>query len=417
MNQLSISIQQARNIALQSQLSFENLKKGKEGLMQIFDQLGYVQIDTISVINRTHHHTLWIRQKDYQAEMLHELQVEECQIFEYWGHAMSYLPMQDYRYFIPRMRNFHHPKGKWAKKALEGCEHLFESVLERIQKEGPLSSKDFKTQESKGGSWWNWKPAKMALEILFWRGDLMVTERRKFQKVYDLTERVLPQGLNINVPHEKEIAEFQVKRALRAMGIADLSEILKFLQPGSGRDVDFQGVSKDAITRAVARLLEDKKVVEIHFRNGRKTSNYILANKVELLEIKRNAPKGVYFLSPFDNLIIQRNRTQRLFNFDYKLECYTPAAKRKYGYFVLPILWNDKFVGRFDPKADRKKKNFIVRKLFFEPDFSDYEAFLPFFAEELVELARFNACEKLEIGETADIKMKKKLQQLVNNLL
>lgn len=229
---IRISSKQARRIVLNAQLLGSGIKlsKGKEGIAQTIEKLGYIQIDTIAVIERAHHHTLWCRRADYDPIMLHELQTKDRRVFEYWGHAMSYLPISDYRYFLPKMRNFENPKSKWAEISLAKCGHLMQPVLERIRKEGPLSSKDFKPPPgTKRGNWWDWKPAKIALEMLFWKGDLMVTERRNFQKVYDLTERVLPGNVDTSIPDKDETGQFLVRRSLSANGILQEKEIFNFL--------------------------------------------------------------------------------------------------------------------------------------------------------------------------------------------
>ncbi len=158
------------------------------------EKLGYVQIDTINVLNRAHHHTLWTALPHYESQDLHRAQAEEKRIFEYWGHAMSYLPMHDYAIPSPYKQHFSSPYGHWARERLERYGHIMEPTLQRIREEGPLASKDFLSEETdrKAGTWWDWRPVKMALELLFWQGKLMVAERRNFQKVFDLPDRVLP---------------------------------------------------------------------------------------------------------------------------------------------------------------------------------------------------------------------------------
>lgn len=217
-----ITLELARRLVLNAQLfgSRMKLSKGKEGIAQTIEKLGYIQIDPLTVIKRSHHHTLWTRRSDYEEKMLHELQVKDRRVFEYWGHAHSYLPMSDYRYHLPRMRNF-------------------------------------------------------------------------------------------------------------------------------------------------------------------------------------------------DNLIIQRERTKHIFRFDYSLECYVPEARRKYGYFVLPVLWGENFVGRLDPKNNRKKKTLIIHNLVFEEHFVDFDDFLPSFADKLGDFARFNQCVNIKLGKVSPQKIKIILESLV----
>ncbi|MBN1804341.1 MAG: YcaQ family DNA glycosylase [Sedimentisphaerales bacterium] len=415
-----ISLKQAKRIVLNSQLlgSGARLPKGKEGIAQTIEKLGYIQIDTIAVIERAHHHTLWSRRADYDREMLHELQTKDRRVFEYWGHAMSYLPMSDYRYFLPKMRNFNNPKSKWAAICLAKSGHLMQPVLERIRKEGPLSSKDFKPPPgTKRGNWWDWKPAKIALEMLFWKGDLMVTERRNFQKVYDLTERVLPGHIDTSIPDNDELGEFLVRRALSANGILQDKEIFKFLQPGAGRDSDLQVADGDIIANSLNDLINIGEVIPVKIA-GKNDDNYFTLSETlnKSTKTEKKQPR-ISILCPFDNLLIRRQRTENLFDFNYSLECYVPASKRKFGYFTLPILWGDNFVGRLDPKADRKKKTFIVHKLAFEPSMKDFDAFLPAFAKKLADLARFNRCDKIQLTKVTPSKIKIKLNHLFSNVI
>ena len=393
-----ISSKLARKLILKAQFLDDNstLSAGKVGNLEVIQKLGYVQIDTIAVIKRAHHHTFWSRCPDYHENHLHELQAKDRKVFEYWGHAMAYLPMSDYRYSLPRMRNFKNPSSPWAKYQFQKCRHLLKPVLEHIRKEGPLSSSDFKPLPGKkGGGWWDWKPAKVALELLFWRGDLMISERRNFQKIYDLTERVLPVEIDTTIPTDDELGKFLARRALSALGIAEEREIMKFMQPDSSRDADIQLVSKEQISRSLQQLLEEGEIIHVKVEGNRKSIYY--AYPADLMQESSNKKKftRVHLLSPFDNMIIQRDRLQSLFAFDYALECYLPAAKRRYGYFSLPILWGNDFVARLDPKADRKNKVLIVRHLSFESGFKVNDEFLQPFAEKLNAFTRFNQCKQL----------------------
>lgn len=390
------------------------LPKAKEGVAQTIEKLGYIQIDTIAVIERVHHHTLWSRRADYKPEMLHELQVKDRRVFEYWGHAMSYLPMSDYRYYLPKMCNFENPKSKWAQFSLEKCSYLMQPVLERIRQEGPLSSKDFKPLPgTKQGNWWDWKPAKVALEMLLWKGDLMITERRNFQKVYDLTERVLPENIDTSIPTNDEIGQFLVRRALSAYGVAQEKEICNFLQPQADRDSDIQAASSDDISKSLHDFIDTGEVVPLKITGDNNANYYALSETISKSARFRKIRPRVFILSPFDNLIIQRQRIKNLFGFEYALECYVPAARRKFGYFTLPILWGENFVGRLDSKADRKKETFIVRKLALEPDLKTMDEFILFFANKLAEFARFNQCEKVKLEKVTPVKIKVNLERLL----
>ena len=359
---MDISLLEARQLAISAQKladPFASPTRGQAGVLDIISHLGYVQIDTISVVERAHHHVLWTRCPDYQPSMLHELQARERSIFEYWTHAASYVPMADYRYYRARMEA--HAASPRARQWREQQGPVMREVLERVRQEGALASGDFEAPEGfQRGTWWNWKPAKRALEELFSSGELMVSERRGFQRVYDLAERVLPSEIETTASPASEVARFALLQALRAHGILAL------------KDIRWSLIGMEAVTDALDDLLAEGSVVRIDIEgenNGARPS-YVLADTLQaMLDVAR--VKSLHILSPFDNLIIWRARLQRLFGFDYSLECYLPAAKRRYGYFVLPILWGTAFVGRLDAKAERKAGVLIARKLMLEPGWDD----------------------------------------------
>jgi uncharacterized protein len=400
MKNLRLSKSVARALALRAQLldGEAGLPPGKDGVLRTIDQLGYVQIDTIAAVKRSHHHTLWTRHPDYGEDQLHDLQARDRLIFEYWGHAMSYLPISDYRFSLPRMCNFRNPRHAWVSRRLEGCAHLLDPVLERVRQEGPVSTKDFTAPgEEKRGTWWDWKPAKFALEFLFWRGDLMISERRNFQKFYDLTERVLPAGVDVTMPTDGEVGRFLVRRALRACGIVREKDIQGFLQPVGARDSEWRAAGSRVIVKALRDLVQAREIRPVTVEGEENVAWYAPWEAVESPPVVQRGAGRVFLLSPFDNLVIRREWLSKLFNFDYTLECYLPEAKRKHGYFVFPILWGDALVGRLDPKADRQANTLIIRNLAFEPGFLVSDEFLAQLQESLAAFARFNGCRKYVI--------------------
>ena len=384
-----VSLGDARRLAVHCQLLDGEfpLPVGKEGVARAIERLGYVQIDTIAVVHRAHHHVLWTRCPDYEPGMLHELQAVDRRVFEYWAHAIAYLPISDYRYFVPQMNRIRDRGTAWMRDWRAEHGDVIDAVLERIRAEGALTSKDFEPPPgTKRGTWWDWKPAKRALELLFWQGDLMIAERRGFQKVYDLTERVLPAGVDATPPTDEECGRFQVRRALQALGIACDREILEFVK----------AAEKPVVREALTDLAEAGEVVAVDVEGSGDRVCYALAERLEE-PIERPTEPCVRILSPFDGLIIQRSRTEWLFDFNYTLECYLPQTKRKYGYFVLPILFGDRLVGRLDPKADRKAGKLIVRKLWLEPWFEATDDFLSHLAATLVRFAGFNDCASVMV--------------------
>lgn len=346
---LDLTPKQACKIALVSQGLHKNnaFGQGIKGTQAAINHLSYIQIDSISVIQRAHHHCLWSRVNNYQANYIDQL-IAQKQIFEYWSHAAAYLPMQDYRFSLPKKQAIASGEKHWRDKNPIAEKR----VLQRIQQEGPLRAKDFERDNTKKGTgWWDWKPDKVALEQLFIEGELMVVERRGFQKVYDLPERVLPAGIDTTVPSANEFERYLILSYLRAHGFASPKQI-SYLRKGL----------KSHISRTCQEMLENDELQQVTLGEQ---IYYGLPNVTDLLKQSVNR-KYVHMLSPFDNAVIQRKRLSEVFAFDYQIECYVPPAKRQYGYFSLPLLWGTEFVGRMDAKIDRKMQIFHIQNLHLE---------------------------------------------------
>jgi uncharacterized protein len=366
---------------------FEPLSSGKEGAAQVVERLGYVQIDTIHIIQRAHHHVIWSRFPDYGPEMLHSLLSQDRRVFEGWAHAAAYLPMADFRFDAARRGEGILWPGQesWLQEHQEVVDH----VLARIREEGALGTGDFAVPEGfVGGSWWSgWKPAKRALEVLFDTGELMVSERRNFQRLYDLRERIAPNGGVYVKPDRDETDDFIIRRSVGSLGVLPLGEIRWWTRQRPS-------------TESLERLVESGLVTPVELAGADGESWYAWTAALEAVgnSPPANAASRLHILSPFDNLIIRRQWMERLFQgFNYRLECYLPQAKRQYGYFCLPILWGDRFIARVDAKADRKPRTLILRRLVFEPEFDAYDEVLPLLAKRLADFARFNDCDTVAV--------------------
>ena len=404
--------------------------QGKEGIIHTIKKLGYLQIDTISVVERTHHITLWNRVLNYQKQHLWDLLNKEKRLFEWWAHGASFIPIENYRYWLPAMLNLEeqikNPQqfadmrswetygARWMLKHPK----VVKDVLREIKKRGPLSSKDFKSpQARKREGWWDWKPAKMALEILFNAGILMVSYREGFQRFYDLTERVLPANVDTTLPTEEERARFLLLLVVNALGIGKnkhFKDYLSFRSYGLNlpklRD-------REERQKLIDRMIEEGDILQIAIEND-KSQYYI--TKSDLKAIKKlgnNPPKDnhVNLLSPFDNLIIDRDRTLDMFNFNYTLEAYYPQAKRRYGYYVMPILFGNEFVGRLDPKFDRKNRILIIQSIYLEKKFQPSETFLLSLSDTLTSFAEFNGGSNIRINQTYPRKLKTSIQKLLRH--
>ena len=366
-----------RRIALNQQglLKTNHFGRGKRATLRAVEQLGYVQIDTISVVERAHHHVLWSRVPNYNPKFLDQL-VKQREIFEYWFHAAAWLPMKDYRFALPRMTRMNGERD-WFEIA---DRKLSDSILKRIEIEGPLRARDFVDPRQTNSGWWDWKPAKQALEQLFMRGELMVSGREGFQKVYDLPERVLPDWIDTRMPSMEEYASHLIDTTLRAHGFATLASIT-YLRKGKQL--------RDTVKLQLQQRLEANLLTLV---NQAKNTLYI---DPELLETRApHSSAQVRFLSPFDNAVIQRQRGREIFAFDYQIECYVPEPLRKFGYFCLPILYRDRLVGRVDCKAHRAKRLLEIKSVHIEQKVD--ANFNNLFYQALQSFAAFNNCTQID---------------------
>jgi len=372
-----------RRIALNQQglLKTSFFGRGKRATLRAIEQLGYVQIDTISVVERAHHHVLWSRVENYQPKFLEQL-VKQREIFEYWFHAAAWLPMRDYRFALPRMRKMNGERN-WFEIS---DRKLSDNIMQRIKTEGPLRTRDFADTRLVNNGWWDWKPAKQALEQLFMQGELMVSGREGFQKVYDLPERVLPDWVDSSMPTMDEYAGHLIDTTLRAHGFAGLVS-MTYLRKGKQL--------RAAIKEQLQQRLETNQLTTVDLGN-----NNTLYIDPELLETRApHSSARVRILSPFDNAVIQRQRGREIFAFDYQIECYVPEALRKFGYFCLPIMYRDRLVGRIDCKAHRADSSLEIRSVHIEQkvdaDFNEL------FCQALRSFAVFNNCTQILV-QSAD---------------
>jgi uncharacterized protein YcaQ len=353
---------------------------------EVLSAVGYIQIDTISRVQRAHHHCLWNRLPHYTPLDLQSAQ-DQGAVFEYWSHAAAYLPWEAYRFCLPRMRRIQKHRWEWFPNK---DKKVIRRVMDRIRSEGPLQSSDFKDPGHKSGGWWEWKPAKMALEQLFQEGKLMVKTRKGFQKVFDLPERVLPSDINTKSPTTGEIADYLIDLTLRNQGISRLPYLKGQQKDGS-----------DAMERAINRQLKEGSLVPVEIEEQGKwycRPEFTAKLKDGTVEIK--TPE-VRLLSPFDNLIIQRNWTEEILRFPYRLECYLPEQKRRYGYFTLPILSRIGFLGLLEAKALRKEGVLQIES--FHPEMESgallkqvgWNHWGPVLEEELTAFADFNKCPEV----------------------
>ena len=355
---------------------------GLAGALKVLEQINYVQIDTISVVARAHHHTFFTRASKYDETIPNRL-LRQGKAFEYWCHAAAYLPMRDFRFAIPMMRAV--ARGEVLRGGHRD-EKVRAWVRDRIRAEGPLCTRDFEDPRRTRKGWWDWKPAKRALEHLFLEGELTTIERQGFQKRYELIERFLPSDVDTSEPTIDEHADHVIDGGLAAHGFATEKTLCHFRRDARVR------------SRVRQRLRERTAAGDLAaHRTASGETIYALPGAFD--RPARKLPDMVRILSPFDNVVIQRHRALAVFDFDYTIECYTPEAKRQFGYFALPIVYRDDLVGRMDCKAHRTERRFEVKALFLERDVP--EAFLPAFASALRDYAAFTGCDEVQVRKVS----------------
>lgn len=384
-----LSMAQARRLTLHSLglLRRDQFGRGWRGTLSAIEHLGFIQLDTISVVERAHHHQLWSRVSNYRTADLDRLVSRERKVFEYWSHAAAYLPMSSYRFCLPRMRR-HATKGHWSRHSPE-LKKAMTRVLDRIRVDGPLRARDFEGGPASGDFWGFSKIERRVLHELFMRGDVMVAGRAGFSKIFDLAERVLPDGIDRSVPTDAEMIQHRVRETIRAQGVAALDQI------GHQRSLD-----RRVMNQVLTEFIATGEISEVKIEGIDRTRSFAFTDALKRIpRAPSEAADAVRILSPFDAGVIHRKRLQELFDFVYQIECYTPAAKRKHGYFSLPVLAGGRFIGRIDAKADRQPRRLIVRNFVVEPGvkIADARAALE---TALPEFSAFNQCDTWSVTRT-----------------
>ncbi len=359
-------------------------------LKRIIERIGLLQLDSISVVARSHYLVMLARAGLYDPADLDAL-LDEGFLFESWAHAICQIPMTHYPWLHAWIQQRQANVTRWQLDSLgDDMEEIVAQVRELVRQRGPLSSKDIESARRGPGGWWNWKPTKVALEYLFDLGELMVSHRVKFQRYYDLTERVLA-GRNLTL--DKTFADYQrwaVERGLRHLGIATSNHVADYYRLYKRVSVD---ILKD--------MMGTGEVLPVEVE-GWKDRAYIHRDDLEIMQDVQNGlhePQMTLFLSPFDNLFWDRDRDLALWDFHYRIEVYTPKSKRIYGYYVMPILHGCELIGRIDPKVDRKRKRLIFNALYLEKGARQSAALSQGLIKAIEEFMAFHGCESFELVE------------------
>ncbi|MBZ9789429.1 winged helix-turn-helix domain-containing protein [Rhizobium sp. 3T7] len=359
----------------------------KAGLLELIHEIGFVQVDSIQTVERAHHQILFSRNQTYKREHLTALLEKEGSLFEHWTHDASILPSAFFRYWKHKFRHEEEVIGeRWRKWQGEGFEHAFDETFERVARDGAIMAREIKADGHVSGGWWNWHPNKTALEY-FWRtGKFAIAGRSNFQKIYDLVERVIPAEFHEPEVSREEFVDWACRSALTRLGFATHGEIAAFwdlLSPDEAKA--WVNAHRDELTEV---LIEPAL-------GGKPRASWAFLDLLTSLQAYPDAPPRVRVLSPFDPMIRDRNRTERLFGFFYRIEVFVPEPKREYGYYVFPLLEGDKLIGRIDMKADRKGGTLDVKRLWLEPGVKAAAGRLERLDAELERVAKFAGLEKV----------------------
>ena len=365
------------------------------GLLQLIHRLGFVQLDSINTVARAHDMILYARRPSYRAHHLKKLYERDRALFEHWTHDAAVIPMDFYRHWHLRfLRDAEKLKAHWKNWRRDGFEQKFKTVLQHIREHGPVGSSDVGKDEKKGSSgWWDWHPSKTALEYLWRSGALTVVGRDGFQKRYDLTERVIETHLcpgNADCDTEATL-DWLCNAALDRLGFATSRELAVFWDTVS---------ASEAKTWCELALI-DRKIEEIAVEcsDGRERKVFARSGiRDEAIELV-SAPGRIRVLSPFDPMLRDRNRAERLFGFHYRIEVFVPEPKRIYGYYVFPLLEGDQLIGRIDMKAYRDRDVLHVRALWPERKLRWSDARTRLLQAELDRVRRFADLGNVEFAD------------------
>ncbi len=396
---ISTTLDAVRRLAVAKQSLSGSLpgSPGSQDILDVFRKLGCIQLDPISAVAPSHLIVLWSRLGNYDKADLDKLLWRDKKIFEYWAHQASLVLMEDYPLYYHVMKGYpefatpwnasqQSPWGLRVKHWLDEHTALREYVLGELRQKGPLLSRQFEDESrvrGRGSGWGSYGNVSRMLFHLLFKGEVMVVGRQGTQKLWGLSEDFLPRWVSKKKLTVEEVEYGAVQRALLALGIANPSEIKYYFLRGRYRN----------LKKTLKRLLDEALIHQVEIGTGTvgQGQRYIHEKDLSLLSKleKTELEPRITLLSPLDNLICERTRTRLLFNFHYAIEIYTPSHKRKFGYYVLPILYGDKLIGRIDPLMDRKKETLQIKAVHVEPKAPKDKAVGQLLQEVIAEFSEF----------------------------
>lgn len=362
----TIDAARARRLLLGAQgLMNDPSRRADRGTVRrLIEQMGFVQIDTINVVERAHHLTLHSRLDGYRPALLTRLLESDRRLFEHWTHDASAIPIDFYPHWKHRFERYRQKatvNAWWKKRIGEDGHRVIEHVRDRVEREGPLMSRDFNhDRNGEAGTWWSWKPQKAALEHLWRAGELAIARRVNFQKVYDLAQRVHPEQARAHMPDRVTHIDWACRAALDRLMVATATEIASFwnfISSAEARQWCEQAANRGEIERVTVNTADGTPPI----------AAYAVIDWRQQATRFGAAPDRMRLLCPFDPVLRDRQRAARLFKFDYRFEAFVPAARRRFGYYVMPILDRDRLVGRVDPKFHRDRGELEIARVWWEP--------------------------------------------------
>ncbi len=396
MQPLPISATAARRLVLHLQAMTDppRRKLTAPSLVDLITRLGFVQVDSVSRVERAHHMILFSRNQTYRPQQLRRPLERDAALFENWTHDASIIPTGFYAHWQLR---FHRERDRLAQRYRvwqgEAYKAEIDGVMARLEAEGPLMSRDFTDSKKRGSAgWWNWHPGKAALEFLWRTGEVAVARREGFQKVYDLTHRVIPDQHRTADPDPATTIDWLCRAALQRLGFGSPGEIAGFWGHLSAEDAKAWCTS-----RLAAGDLVPVKVGAVDGSADRQL--YALPDVEDRLGEVLPAPDRLRVINPFDPILRDRKRLNRLFGFDYRIEIFVPAAKRRYGYYIFPLLEGERLTGRVDLRADRDRDALFLERLWWEPKVRTSQARVRRLEAELDRLRRFTGLGRVVFSD------------------
>ena len=377
------------------------------------ERIGWVQLDTLQMVQRSQYTALWSRLGTYNTADFDRLTFgngtiegsNERRLFEYWMHAACIIPLSLYRFTIPAMLQHKYRQGKRRREWLEDPENLLvlDAVRKHVRENGLARSADFERADGRRGTWWDWKPAKIALEHLYNTGELTIANRVNFQRIYGITETVLPDWVDTAPPTEEEAYLALLDKSARALGICAPMQI-----------PDYFHMKRTPAKPLIQRMLDEGALMSVNVEIADGTVAEQVVHRSNLPLLKRAAdddiaPRRTTFLSPFDSLFWAKGRDAQFWGFQQILEAYKPAPQRKWGYFCLPILRKDRLVGRFDPKLERREAMLRLKHLHLEPGVQPEDELIMDIANAMRSFMAFHDATDLVIEQSKPRGLRRKL--------